>query len=88
MKKEDIEEGIKIFAETLKKVPVRIDFKKDTCYLRKNDGVILDSSNKERYVLGYVLITEDQEKAALLDKMVEKGVQKRNIKFEDLGELA
>ncbi|MHA1385723.1 MAG: hypothetical protein ACTSR3_18380 [Candidatus Helarchaeota archaeon] len=87
MKKEDINKGIKIFTDFLKNNKIKIDYKEDVSYMRSLDGTFLDSSNKERYILGYVLITEDPEKLALLDKMVNKGVKKRNIKLEDLGVL-
>lgn len=87
MKKDEIENGIKIFTDTLKSTKTKLNFKNDVCYLRKLDGRFLDSSNQERFILGYVLLTEDPEKIQLLDLMVQKGIEKRNIKFEDLGEI-
>ncbi|MFX0137573.1 MAG: hypothetical protein ACFFDN_28300, partial [Candidatus Hodarchaeota archaeon] len=67
---------------------IKIDYKEDVSYMRKLDGKFMDSTNQVRNLLGYVLITEDPEKLALLDKMVNKGVQKRGIKLEDLGEIS
>ncbi|MFX1450315.1 MAG: hypothetical protein ACFFCM_05710 [Promethearchaeota archaeon] len=87
MKKEAIEKGIELFIETLKNTKIKIDFKEDICYMRKLDGKFMDSTNNVRNLLGYVLITEDPEKIELLDKMVKKGAEKRNIKLEDLGEI-
>ncbi len=88
MKKQDIEKGIEIFVETLKNSKTKIDYKEDICFMRKLDGKFLDSNNEVRSILGYVLISEDPEKIALLEKMVIKGAQKRNIKVEDLGEVS
>ena len=88
MKKKDIEKGIELFIKTLKNTKTRIDYKEDVSYMRKLDGKILDSTNQTRNILGYVLISEDPEKIALLEKMVSKGVQKRNMKLEDLGEIS
>ncbi|NVM01732.1 MAG: hypothetical protein HWN67_05330 [Candidatus Helarchaeota archaeon] len=88
MKKEDIEKGIELFIETLKNTKIKIDYKEDVCYMRKLDGRFMDSTNQAKNLLGYVLITEDPEKLALLEKMVNKGAQKRNIKLEDLGEIS
>lgn len=88
MKKQDIEKGIEIFVETLKNSKTKIDFKDDICFMRKLDGKFLDSNSEVSNILGYVLISEDPEKIALLEKMVIKGAQKRNIKVEDLGEVS
>lgn len=87
MKKEDIEKGLKLFTETLKETKLTIDFKEDVLYLRKLDGKFLDSSNQVRSILGYVLIAEDLEKIAFLKRVVNKIIEKQNVKFEDLGEI-
>ncbi|MHA1377165.1 MAG: hypothetical protein ACTSRG_02170 [Candidatus Helarchaeota archaeon] len=87
MKKADIEKGIELFTDTLKNIKIKLDYKEDVCYLKSLDGKFLDSANQECHILGYVLITEDPEKLTLLDKLVKKGVTKRNIKLEDLGEV-
>ncbi|NHI91758.1 MAG: hypothetical protein EAX96_04580 [Candidatus Lokiarchaeota archaeon] len=87
MKKEDIENGIKIYLESLKNSKMKIKFKKDVSYLRKMDGKFLDSSNKVCHVLGNIILTEDPEKVRLLDPVIQKMADKRSIKFEDLGEV-
>ena len=87
MKKEDIEEGIKIFIENLKESRRKIKFKTDVAYFRKMDGKFLDTSKKVRYILGNIILTEDPESIRLLDPVIRKMAIKREIKFEDLGDI-
>ena len=87
LKKEDIEKGLKLFTETLKDTKLKKDFTEDVSYLRKLDGKFLDSSNQECFILGSVLIAEDLEKVALLERVTRKIIEKQNVKFEDLGEV-
>ena len=87
MKKEEIEEGIKILIDYLKDSKTAIKFKTDVSYLRKMDGKFLHSSNQVGYILGTVILTEDPEKVRLLDPVIQKLAIKRAIKFEDLGKI-
>ena len=88
MKKEDIEKGIDLFIKSLKNSKLKIKYEEDIGYMRSLDGKYLGPSNKDCNILGYVLITEDPEKLALLDKMVYKAVEKNNFTFEDFGEVS
>ena len=87
MKKEEIENGITILTEVLKKSNRKIKYKKDISYLRKMDGKFLDNSNEERFLLCSVILTEDLEKIRLLDPIIEKIAKKQEISFEDLGQI-
>lgn len=87
MKKDEIENGIKIFIENLKTSRTKLKFKNDVAYIRKMDGKFLDSSNQDRYILGSIIFTEDPEKVKILDSVIQKITEKRNIKFENLGEI-
>lgn len=87
MKKEEIEEGLKILTDAFKNSRMKIKYKKDVSYLRKMDGRFLDFSNEEKFILGTVILTEDLEKIRLLDPVIEKMAKKNEIKYEDLGEI-
>ena len=87
MKKEDIEKGIDLFIKSLKNSKLKIKYEEDIGYMRSLDGKYVSSTKKDCNILGYVLITEDPEKLALLDKMVYKAVEKNNFTFEDFGEV-
>ena len=87
MNKEEIEEGIKVFIEKLKESRRKVKFKTHTAYFRKMDGRFLGASDKERFILGTVILTEDPESIRLLDPVIKKIAIKREIKFEDLGDI-
>ena len=87
MKKDEIENGIRILTESLKNSKRKIKYKKDISYLRKMDGKFLDNSKEDRFLLCSVILTEDLEKVRLLDPVIEKIAKKQEIKFEDLGDI-